>query len=252
MSGDVLLVTGVGMPLQAMFAAVATIDEYLPNRHALIGGLAVMIRVADAHRATGDIDEVAFGTEPEPAQILVDAGVAVSTSTRSTVEAGGVKIDIIAVDDYDLAELPDEGASRMFVLSHRWALDTATPVSVGLVDHSGAVLSTTTTNVAARAALVACKAQSSRGRRAERGVKQASDLYDLYRLLQSDLAAGRTVVSTLATAPADLGEWTLAQLRERFVDDGPSTVRMISNLALAGPVTVDDLAGVYAAVTANR
>lgn len=163
------------MPLQAMFAAVATIDEYLPNRHALIGGLAVMIRVADAHRATGDIDEVAFGTEPEPAQILVDAGVAVSTSTRSTVEAGGVKIDIIAVDDYDL-----------------------------------------------------------------------------YRLLQSDLAAGRSVVSTLATAPADLGEWTLAQLRERFVDDGPSTVRMISNLALAGPVTVDDLAGVYAAVTANR
>jgi len=240
------------MPLQAMFAAVSTIDEHLTNRHALVGGLAVMIRVADAHRATGDIDEVAYGTDPEPAQVLVEAGVAVPTSALSTVETGGVKVDIIAVDDYDPAELPEDDAPRMFVLSHRWALDTATPVSIDLVDHAGAALSTTTTKVAARAALVACKTQSSRGRRAERAAKQASDLYDLYRLLQSDLASGRTVVSELGAAPGDLGAWTLSQLRERFVDDGPRTVRTISNLALADPVTVDELAGVYAAAIADR
>jgi len=240
------------MPLQAMFAAVSTVDEHLANRHALIGGLAVMIRVADAHRATGDVDEVAFGTDPEPAQILVDAGVAVATNTRSTIEAGGVKVDIIAVDDYDPAQLPEDVAQRMFVLSHRWALDTATPVSVGLVDHAGVVLSTTTTNVAGRAALVACKAQSSLARRAGRAEKQASDLYDLYRLLQSDLASGRAVVGELGTAPGDLGPRTVSQLRQRFVDDGPRTVRIISNLALADPVTVDDLAGVYAAVIADR
>jgi hypothetical protein len=60
----------------------------------------------------------------------------------------GVKIDHIDVSDTPAADmaaadLPDDEWDRAFVLAHRWALDSATAVSIGAV-REGRVVATVT------------------------------------------------------------------------------------------------------------
>src|SRR5712691_8621870 len=44
--------------------------------------------------------------------------------------AGTVQVDIIEVTDAELSRLPDDETDRLAVLSHAWAIDTATLVNI--------------------------------------------------------------------------------------------------------------------------
>ena len=92
--------------------------------------------------------------------------------------------------------------ARLFVLAHRWALESATDCMITVVnsDVSEAV------PVASPAALVAMKLHSIQDRSADR--KRASDAWDLYRLLDAYNRSGEISRAFLN------GPDTLAELAE--------------------------------------
>lgn len=143
------------------------------------------------HRATADVDLVTG--EPEVAvdgNSVADSLVASGVARRhpgdppNRVEVAGARVENI-----ETAPLgPDQAAGieadrdRLFVLAHRWALETATPCTITV---SGAD-ATAAVPVATPAAIVAMKLHSVQDRHDQ--AKKASDAWDLYRLLDSGLA----------------------------------------------------------------
>jgi hypothetical protein len=98
----------------------------------------VTCRLGHVHRATGDVDAVAdelatVGTEGSSAQALVDRGIARADpgGREHRVFVDGTKLEIIdtqaLTDDVDdIESAPD----RLFLLGHRWALDSAEPLRI--------------------------------------------------------------------------------------------------------------------------
>jgi hypothetical protein len=103
-------------------------SEDLPDA-ALIGGLAVTVRVASPatlYRATADIDIVTGDETPTLVQILTTLH-----DTGEPIVIDGIRVDVIAtapVSDRDLEGIDD--GPRLFVASHRWALETAEAVTL--------------------------------------------------------------------------------------------------------------------------
>lgn len=166
---------------------------------ALVGGLAVMLRLAEAHRVTLDLDGVFDNiTDTPTTEQLVLAGVATDDDAPQRVLVAGTKVDVI--DTYelpaDLEAFPDNAKDRLFVCAHRYAFDTAAPLLVSAEDQ------TTDVAVATVPAIVATKAHALRfATNQRRAMKRTSDLFDLYRL-----AAVSTdeIIDGLGAAPWDL------------------------------------------------
>jgi hypothetical protein len=92
---------------------------------ALVGGLAVTMRLATVHRATNDVDAVTDGDGPRALALeyLSDSEARVS----DRIEINGVKVDVMPTSPLPThaRDLPDGDLDRLFVLGHRWALETA-------------------------------------------------------------------------------------------------------------------------------
>ncbi len=208
MSGErILLQGGPTGEIEALVRAAALVVKHAGVRTALIGGLAVSCRLATAHRATGDVDVVA--DEPPPivaasasaTENLINAGIAKRSDTDPgrPLFIGPTKIEIIdttAVDARAAAEVEPD-LNRLFVLAHRWALDSATDCTIGVSSTDIEV----TVPVAGTASLVAMKLHAIQDRSDDR--KRASDAWDLFRLLDSHNAKG-AVVAAFDVAPPDL------------------------------------------------
>ena len=204
---------------------------------ALVGGMAVVIQLAGAHRATADVDAVADddagSLEPELSVLAHDQQ---GTSTGSRVILGdGTKIDVITTGSWVPDDLPDDDLDRVFILGHWWAVQSASAVTVQVVD-GAAVAATADINVASPAALVACKLQSCR-RRQRDPAKVASDIYDIYRLLVEHDADGG-VATALANGPEDLGPWCAEALVETFATDADRSARKVG-ISARGPAMAD-------------
>ena len=170
-------------------------------RTAVIGGLAVTCRLAVAHRATGDVDFVAdepgVVTEHAAVSNLVAAGVGTRDSGAQVVrlDVGGTKVEIIetsALNAADVADVEPERA-RLFVLAHRWALESATLLRIGV---AGSDLT-----VEVPVATAATKLHAIQDRNDDR--KKASDAWDLFRLIDRS-AGNREFAVDIATAPEGL------------------------------------------------
>ena len=150
------------------------------------------------------------------------------------------------VDYDDLGGLNE--LHRLFVASHRWALDTATELTVApTADPTRKVRAP----FATPAALVAMKLHAIQDRRVGGGQeKRSSDADDLYRLLLQFDAEG-ALRSDLAGAPEALRRAVRGALQHVFVDQAARTARWLASsaptptsgellAALASPV-VDEL-----------
>lgn len=125
---------------------------------ALVGGLAVMVRLGGAHRVTNDLDGVFDNPEEDTAATLVTAGVAEAAGDAAGIVIDGKKLEVIDTQPLpDVVEdvAPDPG-DRLFLCAHRYPYEAATSL---LVASAGA---TATIRVATPAALVASLA-SPRG-----------------------------------------------------------------------------------------
>lgn len=185
----------------------------VPNA-ALIGGLAVTARVASTtgYRATNDIDFVTADDAPPTFLEVITARHQID----APIVIDGIRVDVIPtydVSEDDLADIDD--GPRLFVASHRWALDTAETVRLRCTT------STATTSIDVRlatpAALIAAKSHAigfARSRR--RATKHTSDLLDVYRLvdryhLRSDL------VSQLIGAPGGIAQVIAVIVRDEYL-----------------------------------
>jgi len=235
-----------------LVSALADLPEAMPD-YVLVGGLAVIVRVAGAHRVTGDVDAVTWspdGTNDAAIAVLVDAG---AERTVNGARFEGVEIDVIATGDFsedDVAALDEY--DRAFIASHRWAFDSAEPAQIVVFTRDG-VQASAAVSLATPSALVAMKLGAIPRRKLTNPAKRASDLYDIYRLIQvfnrrGDLAAG------LGGAPHDLGSWCRDQLLGLLVDqaersslwlatEGSPAMQAVSADALraVGEVIVEDM-----------
>jgi len=215
-----------------LVASLAALTESAsPDEFAVIGGLAVLARLEGAHRVTDDLDTVATQHGDEPT--VVEAVIA-AQGVDGLLK--GTKVDCVAVGDVPAAELsaedlPDVEDDRIFVLAHRWALDTADELTL-VAQAGGAIVAQVRFRFAAPASLVAMKLQSAPRRRGARADKAGSDYLDLFRLV-SHPAMTRSIAISLRAAPHDLGSWCSLEITRRMIEDADRTVGLIARSGVA-------------------
>ncbi len=229
MSGELRLEgPGIGN-LVASLAALA--ESASSAEFAVIGGLAVLARLEGAHRVTDDLDTVATQHGDEPT--VVEAVIAVQ-GVGGLLK--GTKVDCIAVGDVPAAELsaeqlPDVEEDRIFVLAHRWALDTADELTL-IAQADGTIVARVRCRFATPASLVAMKLQSAPRRRGVRADKAGGDYLDLFRLV-SHPSMTRSIAVALRAAPHDLGSWCSLEITRRMIEDADRTVGLITRSGVA-------------------
>jgi hypothetical protein len=114
-----------GEPVGLVRAMADLEKQHLPA-HALTGGVAVMTRLAQAHRVTLDVDQVLRQTIPSTEDMLIARNAAERVGSHVELP-GGIRLDIIAALGRPLeeADLPADDADRLFHLAHEWAVVTA-------------------------------------------------------------------------------------------------------------------------------
>jgi len=248
-SGDAQAAPIVALPadpdgvLRRLVAAVEVVVRAELPHHALVGGLAVMANLAQAHRVTADVDTVSdddHGGIGHTVALLVDTQHArAKPAGDGVILSDGTKVDIIATGAWAAADLPDDPIKRMFILSHWWAVETAHTTKLVVLDGS-TTLASATVALAQPPALVAAKLQSMRTRRGERASKAVSDVYDTYRLLTAYDGEG-LLAEALASAPMEVGAWCAEALIETFVAEAARWARRINDAFAAPAVEPADL-----------
>lgn len=204
--------------------AVAALGRAGIGRHVIVGGIAVTVRLGQAHRATADVDAVVDETTPPDA---IEALAALADVERDPGSAhrlwvAGTKIEIQPVGpvtDADFEGLTDRQA--LYVAAHTWALETAIPATlIAAADDQVRA----TAPFATPAALVAMKLHAIQDRRPSGGVdKRAGDAWDLYRLL-TDLDADAAIRTALASGPPPL-RTAVRQAAQAVLVDGATRTR---------------------------
>lgn len=237
MSGERIVLAGDADGNAAQLVrATARLSEANLGPHALVGGLAVMCRLAAVHRATQDVDTVAETTAPTAVEVIATSVGESDPGRPNRALIDGIKIDVIETQSFRAEDLEGvDPIDRLFIVSHRWALETATATEL-IAGEATALI-----RVATPAALVAMKSGVLLGGRLREPRKRASDLYDLYRLaLDYDRAGG--IAEVLSAAPFQLGRLVADSLGARVVDEPERAVRWLVG---GGPemdaVTPDDL-----------
>lgn len=243
MSGESVVLGDQGGQLAKLVHAIARIEREDLPRHALIGGIAVIARLQQRHRATADVDEVFLEDEGDAIQILLDKKA--KRQKDGVILETGERVDFIAVSGFDPRDLPDDALQRAFVLSHHWALMTATRLQLVVSGAHGSPLADASTPVARTESLVAMKLAAAPTRREGVSFKRATDLFDIYRLLGS-FDVDRAVARAVRGAPHDLPALVRRLAQGLLVDDAQRSVRWM--LTEGGPemqgVTAEDLRAV--------
>ena len=229
--------------------SLAALPADLP-RAALVGGLAVMVRLQEAHRVTTDFDEVTDEREATIA-VLLEEGAERTPNGVRFVERG-VRLDLLdaGIDLADLQGLADrrglagsvdddlERAAVQLAFVNRYALETAEPTRILVcADRTGErVVAEVSLPVGRAGALVAMKVHAA-GQRDRRPDKAASDSYDAYRLIRA--WGPSAVAADLSRAPVAMLAGTIEQVRRLFVDDVERTVRRLRSASVPGVESVD-------------
>ena len=237
MSGERIILAGAADSNAASLVhATARLADANLGPYALVGGLAVMCRLAAVHRATQDVYTVTETTAPTAVEVIATSVGQHDPSNSNRAVIDGITIDVIDTESFRPEDLVGiDSADRLFVVSHRWALDTATATELIA---GGEVASI---RVATPSALVAMKSGALLGGRMREPRKRASDLYDLYRLvLEHDRTGG--IADALSAAPFDLGHLVADALEARIVEEPERAVRwLLDGGTEMSNVTPDDL-----------
>ncbi|MGH9090439.1 MAG: hypothetical protein ACRDZR_03510 [Acidimicrobiales bacterium] len=227
MSGEpVLLVAEVDSVPYRSVGRLAEVTPRLPD-FALIGGIAVMVRLGQAHRATNDVDTVS-DDQPGLLDVLVTEGF--ERIGDSVMLDSDLKVDVIDVSEGDADYLP--------YLTHRLAFDTRTPIELVVRPHQGPSISAYV-DVARPAALVAVKLGISEGVGRQRDPRKVgSDAFDVVRLMQR-LGPDALADELRSVADPDFVA-RIAELAHRhLVVQVDRTVAAITRSSVQGVVRID-------------
>ena len=220
MARDVPTVTLEGDALRRLVAAAAALEsEDLPP-FAVIGGVAVAVRLGRAHRATADLDAVTdYRYAPTALEILRRRDdVSYDPAAPHSVFIAGAEVqfqDVAPVTDADVDDLDLKDA--LYVTGHAHALQAATPFR--LVAGRGADRIEAVVPIATTGALVAMKLHAYLDRRIASGVdKRPGDLWDVYNLLlHVNAEAADDLLSGIDRLPAAV----LDTIRTHLIDGAP-------------------------------
>jgi hypothetical protein len=178
----------------------------------VFGGLGVICRLQRAHRATGDVDTATDG---------LDSLSLVARIPGASLDGKDITIDGVIAQVIDTYELDDgvtdiePETNRLFVVSHRFAYETAEPVRVIAGDSVDEIL-----EIATPAALLATKAHALEDR--HEPAKRASDTTDIIGLLDTD---HDQIIEALLAAPHNLGALVARSIRRTLIDDAARRAR---------------------------
>lgn len=234
----------LGETMVDLVAAVGRLSTADVGRYAVVGGVAVTVRLGRAHRATTDVDAVVDLTRIPPAiEVLTRlSGAVADPNTDHRLELDGTKVELLPVGslaDTELDDIPE--ANALFVGGHAWALETAGTVDV-VSSVSGQRV---TAQFATPAALVAMKLHAIEDRSPTSRVdKRASDGSDLFQLLVHCDADGALRAELASLGPNLRG--LIAGAADRVLMSGAPRTRswMRSGDTDAAQVTVDELRSV--------
>lgn len=181
MSGEVPIVSlGHGAPMAALVDALGDLAEADVD-FVLVGGLAVMARLATVHRATSDLDALSSNDD---FVVICASTIPTASLVDDRLVVADIKVDAIIVDDHAtfpaIDDAVDAPLDRLFAAGHRYALDDAQPMTL-VLDNQRA-----TVRVATPRALLVTKLHAYLSPRRD-PAKGGSDALDLVRL-------GETVV----------------------------------------------------------
>lgn len=234
MSGEVVLFDGEdGQVGRLLSAAAALFAQPGFGPAALVGGLAVTVRLASVHRATVDVDTV---TDGDRSRIVALSYVGDGEAAEAErIEINGVHVDVMATSALpdDPSELPDDDHARLFILGHRWALESAEPITVGTASTTRRASKTTALTVATTEALVACKLHAIADRRGSSAAKRESDALDLVRLV-GEMVRAPVQLPLFASAPFDLAALVKAEVQRWFIDNTLRTARLANAAGITG------------------
>ncbi len=216
MSGELRL---EGSGIGKLVASLAVLTESAsPAEFAVIGGLAVLGRLEGAHRVTNDLDTVATQHGDEPT--VVEAVIA-AQGVDGLLK--GTKVDCIAVGDVPAAELsaeqlPKVEEDRIFVLAHRWALDTADELTL-VAQAGGTIVAQVRRLTLGRSTVELWRVSEAAWRRRAAGESSFGEW-----LFSRDLSHGRRLTTN------GLGHW-FAELRDEAGLEGVSLHRLRHTVA---------------------
>jgi predicted nucleotidyltransferase len=202
MSADVPTVILTGPAMVPLVRAAAALEAEDIPPFAVIGGVAVTVRLGRAVRATADIDAVTDQRyTPTALEVLrARADVTYDAADPHTITIAGAEVqfqDVEPVDDADVAHLDDK--DLLYVAAHAHALAAATRMRLLATD--GQIEATVP--VATVGALLATKLHAYLDRRRVAGPdKRPGDLWDIYNLL---LRLGGDAAADLAANPSLAG-----------------------------------------------
>lgn len=172
----------------------------------------MICRLQRAHRATADVDTA---TDGHNALALV-ARIPGASLDGKDITLDGVVIQVIdtyELDD-DVADIEPD-ADRLFVVSHRYAYETAEPMRVLAGDNVDETI-----EIATPAGLLATKAHAVEDRHEPR--KRASDTTDIIGLLDTH---HEEIIEVLTQSPHDLGAMVARSIRRTMIDEATRRAR---------------------------
>ncbi len=244
MSGEVRLSDEGGLATRLVTALAELTARVEPGTFALVGGLAVMARLRQVHRATEDIDGVSQQVGDRPSAVAVvlgETGPGIKPQPIAGVKIAHIDVGSVPAAEIPASDLPDDDWDRAFVLAHRWGLDAATPATLSAV-RRGEIMSTVTCLVASPASLVTMKLQSAPRRPPARFHKAANDYLDLFRFLSDGELAPTIAMDLVHDAPHQLGSWAIERIRIEMSDGADDVARALRRGVPQQLIGADDVA----------
>jgi hypothetical protein len=246
MSADVPTVILTGPAMVPLVRAAAALEAEDIPPFAVIGGVAVTVRLGRALRATADLDAVTdLRYTPTALEVLRSReDAAYDAADPHTITISGAEVqfqDVEPVSEADVKLLDDK--DLLYVAAHAHALAAATPVRLLASDAQIEA----TVPVATTGALLATKLHAYLDRRRVAGPdKRPGDLWDLYNLL---LYVSEDAAADLAAGSPSLARVVTTTVREQLVVGAvrARSVLRLSNDERYQAISADEIA--YAAVT---
>jgi hypothetical protein len=192
-----------GRSMLAIVQAIPELESRTGRKATVIGGLAVLCRLG----------------------------------TWLPTSVGMVQVDVIEVTDSELSHLPEDETDRLAVLSHAWAIQTATPVRIRATSSSESATTEVVVRVAEPGPLIAMKLQSIMNRPVD---KERTDLLDIVQLTL-DRTAGPLARMQLGGADAQLATDARLHAHRWFVDLKDQTFRRIRELPEGAEIDGDTI-----------
>jgi hypothetical protein len=229
----------LGDAMAAVVQGVIEVRTVIGRPPVVVGGVAVLSRLAKPHRATIDLDVIDRLRGPTPQlEVLRSAKGSVSVEPAAVelpTQYGPVKIDVLEVRQAEIDRPSDDPGDRLHAAAHAWAHDTATDVTIEVVRRNGEHVEVTTP-VAEPGPLIAMKLQALMNRSVE---KQGTDLLDIIRLA-FDTSTRPVAIEQIADLPASTANDIALHVDLWFLRRRADALRWIRN-AGGADITNDDL-----------